>query len=139
MQWSFGVTCWEVFSGGKNPYPGVSPMGLVEVLERGDRLAKPMNAACPDSMYNLMKLCWKEDPNDRPSFTTIKSELDKFLETMAGYLVFDFSLFPEIQIEPAPERKVGRKRSNTHDVHMQVAEGLGIPDPKEQFNLTTHL
>jgi len=47
MQWSFGVTCWEVFSAGKTPYPGVNPMTLVRMLEGGERLDMPINAACP--------------------------------------------------------------------------------------------
>ena len=46
MQWSFGVTCWEVFSLGKNPYPGVDPFSLIRYLERGERLDKPFNEAC---------------------------------------------------------------------------------------------
>ena len=45
-QWSFGVTCWEVFSLGKNPYPGVDPFSLISYLESGNRLEKPFNAAC---------------------------------------------------------------------------------------------
>ncbi|CAI8044575.1 Tyrosine-protein kinase transforming protein SEA [Geodia barretti] len=44
--WSFGVTCWEVISLGKSPYPGVDPFTLIKYLERGDRLEKPSNAAC---------------------------------------------------------------------------------------------
>ena len=44
-QWSFGVTCWEIYSGGKTPYAGVEPMSLVELLEAGRRLDKPKNAA----------------------------------------------------------------------------------------------
>ena len=50
MQWSFGVTCWEIFSGGKTPYPGVDPLSLVQLLENGRRLDKPANSACPDEM-----------------------------------------------------------------------------------------
>lgn len=51
VQWSFGITCWEVFSAGKRPYPEVDPMSLVKLLETGARMDKPYNAACPDSMY----------------------------------------------------------------------------------------
>ena len=50
IQWSFGVTCWEIFSGGKTPYPGVDPLSLVQLLENGQRLDKPLNAACPHTM-----------------------------------------------------------------------------------------
>ena len=50
VQWSFGVTCWEVFSLGKNPYPGVDPFSLIRYLERGERLDKPLNAACSEEM-----------------------------------------------------------------------------------------
>ena len=50
VQWSFGVTCWEVFSLGKNPYPGVDPFSLIRYLERGERLDKPLNAACSMDM-----------------------------------------------------------------------------------------
>ncbi len=50
FQWAYGVTCWEVFSGGKKPYPGVSPMSVVELLEGGERLTYPNNAACTKRM-----------------------------------------------------------------------------------------
>ena len=46
FQWSFGVTCWEVFSLGRSPYPGVDPFTLIKYLEGGKRLDKPQNAAC---------------------------------------------------------------------------------------------
>ena len=45
-QWAFGVTCWEVFMAGKIPYPAVDPMSLLKMLEGGQRLEKPPNAAC---------------------------------------------------------------------------------------------
>ncbi|CAI8015841.1 Tyrosine-protein kinase transforming protein SEA [Geodia barretti] len=48
--WSFGVTCWEVFTLGKGPYPGVDPFSLLRHLERGERLVKPANVACSEEM-----------------------------------------------------------------------------------------
>ena len=50
MQWSYGVLCWEVFSLGKTPYPGLDPSGLVELLDNGGRLQPPQNGACSQEM-----------------------------------------------------------------------------------------
>ena len=50
VQWSFGVTMWEIFSGGKTPYPGVDPFTLIRFLDNGGRLDKPNTAACTQEM-----------------------------------------------------------------------------------------
>ena len=50
LKWSFGVTCWEVFSGGKMPYPGVSPLELTRMLCKGQRMDIPDNATCSKEM-----------------------------------------------------------------------------------------
>ena len=50
MQWSYGVTIWEIFSGGQNPYPAVDPMTLAKLLTDGRRLEAPQNAACTPEM-----------------------------------------------------------------------------------------
>lgn len=50
FQWSYGVTCWEIFTCGKLPYAGVDPCDLPKLLERGRRLERPENVACPDAM-----------------------------------------------------------------------------------------
>ena len=50
LQWSFGVTCWEVFSAGKIPYGGVDPLTMIQLLESERRLDKPSNAACSEEM-----------------------------------------------------------------------------------------
>ena len=49
-QWSFGVTMWEVFNGGRNPYPGVDAHALPNLLHQGHRLEMPSNAACSEQM-----------------------------------------------------------------------------------------
>jgi len=50
LQWSFGVTCWEVFTAGKIPYAGADPLTLTRLLEDGRRLEKPSNTACSVEM-----------------------------------------------------------------------------------------
>ena len=50
MQWSFGVTCWEVFSVGKTPYLGINVASLPKLLEEGLRLDAPSNAANASEM-----------------------------------------------------------------------------------------
>ena len=50
FQWSYGVTMWEIFSGGKAPYPGTDPSSLLQKLEEEDRMPKPNNAACTEEM-----------------------------------------------------------------------------------------
>ena len=48
LQWSFGVVCWEVFTLGKLPYPGIDPYNMLQYIENGKRLSKP--ALCSDEM-----------------------------------------------------------------------------------------
>ena len=40
-QWAFGVTCWEVFSLGRSPYPSFDNAEVLEHIESGHRLKKP--------------------------------------------------------------------------------------------------
>ena len=48
LQWSFGIVCWEVFSLGKQPYPGVEHQNILQHIESGGRL--PKIALCKDEM-----------------------------------------------------------------------------------------
>ena len=50
MQWAYGVTCWEIFSGGKVPYTSVHLSELLRSLINGLRLDKPVNDACDEQM-----------------------------------------------------------------------------------------
>jgi hypothetical protein len=49
-QWAYGVTCWEIFSGGKVPYGGVDVTDLSRLLADGHRLEIPCNDACSDQL-----------------------------------------------------------------------------------------
>ncbi|XP_074530436.1 tyrosine-protein kinase ITK/TSK [Halichoeres trimaculatus] len=71
--WSFGVLMWEVFTEGRLPYENRTNAEVVESLNSGLRLIKPRLA--PDAVHQLMEWCWKEKPDDRPSFALLLHEL----------------------------------------------------------------
>jgi len=48
IQWSYGITCWEVFSLGRIPYTGINNAGMIKFLKDGKRLEKPV--LCPDKL-----------------------------------------------------------------------------------------
>ena len=50
LQWAYGVTCWEIFSGGIVPYGGADVTDLSRLLANGHRLEKPDNDACSDQL-----------------------------------------------------------------------------------------
>ncbi|XP_032446838.1 tyrosine-protein kinase receptor UFO [Xiphophorus hellerii] len=78
--WSFGVTMWEIATRGQTPYPGVENSEIYDYLRQGNRLKQPPD--CLDSIYSLMFSCWLLSPKDRPSFETLRCELEKALEDL---------------------------------------------------------
>ena len=48
IQWSYGVTCWEVFSLGRTPYPTLPNHEILQHIDDGNRPVKP--DLCPETM-----------------------------------------------------------------------------------------
>ncbi|XP_075719014.1 tyrosine-protein kinase Mer isoform X2 [Rhinoderma darwinii] len=78
--WAFGITMWEIATRGMTPYPGVQNHEIYDYLLQGHRLKQP--ADCLDELFELMYLCWRADPADRPTFTELKYKLEKFLQEL---------------------------------------------------------
>ncbi|KAM9856039.1 platelet-derived growth factor receptor beta-like [Aulostomus maculatus] len=76
--WSYGVLLWEIFSLGGSPYPDV-PMTqeFYSALKRGHRMNQPDHA--PNNIYDLMKQCWDEEPQSRPSFSSLVISLGNMM------------------------------------------------------------
>ena len=93
------------------PFGGLTPLSLPKLLRDGDRMEIPDNQACSDEMlvhiYShtnihvlkwldlsrhrykmIMTQCWLADPDDRPTFSELQSQISSALTTMAGYMEF---------------------------------------------------
>uniref|UniRef100_A0A673BWB4 Tyrosine-protein kinase n=1 Tax=Sphaeramia orbicularis TaxID=375764 RepID=A0A673BWB4_9TELE len=74
--WSFGILLTEIVTYGRIPYPGMSNPEVIQNLDRGYRMPKPEN--CPDSLYDVMFMCWNENPENRPTFEYLRNVLEDF-------------------------------------------------------------
>ena len=73
--WAFGITLWEIYSLGRNPYPGVGNHEILKFLQEGNkRMEKPK--LCPVEIYDLMQYCWQFKPLQRPTFSIITNYLE---------------------------------------------------------------
>ncbi|XP_023696952.2 tyrosine-protein kinase HCK [Paramormyrops kingsleyae] len=74
--WSFGVLLTETITYGRTPYPGMTNPEVIRSLERGYRMQRTDN--CPKELYDIMLECWKNKPEDRPTFEYLQSVLEDF-------------------------------------------------------------
>jgi len=80
------VLLWEIESEGKMPYSGLGGMEIVEFIKSGKRLTKPER--CPDEIYDIMMLCWRPDPSERPSFAELVTSIELELHNKEDSLKF---------------------------------------------------
>ena len=72
--WMFGVTLWEMFSFGEEPWIGLNGSQILKKIDReGERLHQP--DACPNDIYQILIQCWAKIPTDRPTFDALKDFL----------------------------------------------------------------
>ncbi|XP_054737267.1 activated Cdc42 kinase Ack [Anastrepha obliqua] len=72
--WMFGVTLWEMFTFGEDPWVGLNGSQILRKIDReGERLHQP--DACPPDVYEMMLQCWDKTPAERPTFAALKEFL----------------------------------------------------------------
>ncbi|PIO75591.1 protein tyrosine kinase [Teladorsagia circumcincta] len=71
--WAFGVTAWEIFTLGEDPWIGCRAIDVLKRLDAGERLEKPR--FCTQQIYDLVVLCWNIDPELRPKFSLLRTLL----------------------------------------------------------------
>ena len=81
--WSFGIVLHELITHGHMPYIGMSNSEALEKVEMGYRM--PRQTGCPDNLYHIMLACWSAEPADRPTFETLKWQLQDYFTSDDGY------------------------------------------------------
>ncbi|XP_076029713.1 tyrosine-protein kinase Btk29A isoform X2 [Oratosquilla oratoria] len=76
--WAFGVLMWEVFTCGRMPYGKLRNAEVVDRVQSGQVLERP--TYCPETVYELMKLCWTHDVDRRPSFADMRCQIVEIQE-----------------------------------------------------------
>ncbi len=72
--WAFGMTAWELLTGGDVPNAFIgSNEAVAERVCGGERLARP--DGCPDALWALLLRTWANAPTERPTFTELAGEL----------------------------------------------------------------
>ena len=72
--WAFGVVLWEIFTYGNKPYPLLTNEEVAQQVSNGYRMTPSEN--CPAEVKELMQDCWKQNPDERPTFANIYDKLD---------------------------------------------------------------
>ncbi|XP_062857401.1 tyrosine-protein kinase Blk [Trichomycterus rosablanca] len=80
--WSFGVLLTEIVTYGRVPYPGMTNPEVIRNLDRRYRMPCPDD--CPEELYDIMMLCWKEKAEDRPTFEYLQDTLNDFFIATEG-------------------------------------------------------
>uniref|UniRef100_A0A8D3BQQ9 Tyrosine-protein kinase n=1 Tax=Scophthalmus maximus TaxID=52904 RepID=A0A8D3BQQ9_SCOMX len=80
--WSFGILLTEMVTYGRIPYPGMTNPEVIRSLDRMYRMLCP--EGCPEELYDIMMMCWRERPDDRPTFEFLQNTLNDFFIATEG-------------------------------------------------------
>eukprot|EP00051_Salpingoeca_urceolata_P026923 m.479283 g.479283 ORF g.479283 m.479283 type:complete len:1737 (+) comp21395_c0_seq1:185-5395(+) len=69
--WSYGVTCWEIWTYAEKPYKGKKNQEVwMSVVNKGRKLRMPRGT--PHYIAVEINACWHKDPSRRPDFEHLK-------------------------------------------------------------------
>ncbi|KAL0117541.1 hypothetical protein PUN28_010391 [Cardiocondyla obscurior] len=73
--WAYGVTLYEMFSYGFQPWAALTGHQILEAIDEPNfqRLEQP--ECCPKDYFSLMQQCWQHEPSKRPKFSDLVDAL----------------------------------------------------------------
>ncbi|XP_055938737.1 activated Cdc42 kinase-like isoform X1 [Argiope bruennichi] len=119
--WAYGVTLWEMFSYGFQPWPALTGQQILEAIDEPNfqRLEQP--ECCPKEYYTLMLKCWQHDANKRPKFSEINTMLPEYKPEQVQ------AIQDSIEIVQGPKSKKDWLPYKTGDV-ITVLDKRPLPD-----------
>ncbi|XP_064641830.1 activated Cdc42 kinase-like isoform X2 [Lineus longissimus] len=70
--WAFGVTMWEMFSYGFQPWAAMTGQQILDAIDKPNCQRLEMPDCCPKEYYNaIMVKCWEHEPTSRPKFSEL--------------------------------------------------------------------
>ena len=100
--WSFGVLLWEIVTLGDSPFKSVSSDVFTEQLRAGRTLPQPTN--CPGNAYEVMRLCWRMAPRERPGWDWLVDTLYRLYADAQPNVYLELSHLPSPPVTPGHER-----------------------------------
>eukprot|EP00775_Hariotina_reticulata_P006309 gene6309-6544_t len=108
---AFGVLLWECFEQ-QQPWKDLSPMQIIYAVGlQKDRLRRPLR--CPDAMWELIEACWKQEPEERPAFSSVLATLEE-------------------------QHRRQQQQQQEHDQEKQQRQGQTEQKPQQQPRLEEH-
>ncbi|XP_056004776.1 activated Cdc42 kinase-like isoform X4 [Ostrea edulis] len=92
--WAYGVTLWEMFTYGFQPWAGLNGQEILEAIDTPNSQRLECPDLCPKDYYDLMLKCWYHDPQKRPAF----SEISILLPQMRPITMKASREFPEVTV-----------------------------------------
>ncbi|KAI1730351.1 protein tyrosine kinase domain-containing protein [Ditylenchus destructor] len=71
--WAFGVTLWELYTFGEEPWIGCKAADVLKLTESGERLR--ISEYCSRELYDIMMMCWNLSAESRPKFSHLRNLL----------------------------------------------------------------
>ncbi|XP_062619577.1 activated Cdc42 kinase-like isoform X3 [Saccostrea cucullata] len=92
--WAYGVTLWEMFTYGFQPWAGLNGQEILEAIDTPNSQRLECPDLCPKDFYDLMLKCWYHDPQKRPTF----GEISILLPQMRPITMKASREFPEVTV-----------------------------------------
>ncbi|KAF8358965.1 hypothetical protein PRIPAC_93960, partial [Pristionchus pacificus] len=107
--WSYGVTVWEVYSGGEVPFKDITRFAhFKKMLESKElQLCRPVD--CPVEAHKLMLRCCSYDRSERPTFEKICELLSAM---QPRQITEELTEVPARSINPKAIRPIPRRKAH---------------------------